>query len=62
MSTHNICFCGEIRKIIIFFWLKNKTSYLSRFTFLKLRHLHYKHQTVGSQPHRSGSLVFVCMD
>ena len=26
MSTHNICFCGEIRKI--FFWIeKKKASY-----------------------------------
>ena len=23
MSAHNICFCGEIKKILIFFQLKN---------------------------------------
>ena len=28
MSTHNICFHGEIRKIIITDWLK-KVSYLA---------------------------------
>ena len=28
MSTHNICFRGEIRKISDTLWLKKKTSYL----------------------------------
>ena len=26
MSTHSICFCAEIRKIINMFWLKNVSS------------------------------------
>ena len=25
MGTHNICFCGEIRKISAFFWLKKSS-------------------------------------
>ena len=29
MSTHNICFRGEVRKISVFFWLKKKKSILS---------------------------------
>ena len=34
MSTHNICFYGEIRKIPVFFWLKKKMPYLSYFFIL----------------------------